>query len=653
MVGGVRKAGGGAEGSGGGDLAVRCLRLLAGNAPREAFEELAEGAELPEAVELALRARGQAEAQQQRAAGMAALVDALRDLTQVHDLDEQLRILCRRARLLLGLDMAYVSLPCPDSGDSRARVADGAVTTLVVGLRIPAGGPGVGGVIRSRLAPFWTPDYLADDRFPHEAEIDEAVRAEGTRAVLAVPLLRGCASVGVLYGTARSVRHFTPDEVALLSSLGDIAAIAIDTAHQLERTAAELLESQERYGAALRSADSLRAVVSAQRRMTETALESDAQGLAELGAELFDGSVRILTDEYRPVGDAGPGGASGIATAEWSRSVERARESGTAVQDGSGCWVSWVGRIPGQDGCGFVVVRPGEAPADGPAEERRVALLRQFSLAADFQMLLCRTSREAGHQARGRLLYDLLAAATPAEERLARARAVHLGLAPDGDWLLLAARPDGDREGRLERSLMWAVNHTTRAGGMATVRDQTLVLAVPGSGAGKAARDVAHRLTEALGTPVTTGAADIRLEGGVVSGTGGLRGAFREAVRCVDALTALGRSGQGACADELGFLGVLLSQERDVPGYVRSVLGPVLDHDERRSTGLLETLEAYFASGAELKGTAERLHVHTNTVVRRLERVASLLGTAWQEPARALEVQLALGLRRTARALDD
>ncbi|MFE0106386.1 helix-turn-helix domain-containing protein [Streptomyces sp. NPDC059009] len=634
------------------DLALRCLRLLAGNAPREALQELGEGGEVPEAVELALRVRSQAGAYQQRAASMSALVDSLRDLTQAHDLDSQLRILCRRARLLLGLDMAYISLPDPDTGDSCARVADGAVTTLVVGLRIPADGRGVGEVARKRLAPFWTPDYLADDRFPHEDTIDEAVRAEGTRAVLAVPLIRGGVVGGMLYGTVRSVRHFTPDEVTLLSSLGDVAAVAIDRADQLERTRGELLESRERHGGALRAAASLRAVVSAQRRMTETALESDAQGLAELGAELFDGSVRILTDEYRPVGDAGPDGASGIAMAEWSQSVERARESRTAVQDASGCWVSWAGRIPGQGGLGFVVVRPGRAPADGPGEEQRDALLRQFALAASFQMLLCRTSREAGHQARGRLLHDTLAADSLQEERLVRARAVHLGLAPDGDWLLLAARPEGEREGRLERSLMWAVGHTTRAGGMATVREQTLVLAVPGSEAGKTARDVARRLGEALGTPVTAGAAAIRLEDGVVTRSGGLRGAFQEAVRCVETLAALGRSGQGACADELGFLGVLLSEERDVPGYVRSVLGPVLDHDARRSTGLLTTLEAYFAAGGELKGTAERLHVHTNTVVRRLERVTSLLGTSWQEPARALEVQLALGLRRTARALD-
>jgi len=38
--------------------------------------------------------------------------------------------------------------------------------------------------------------------------------------------------------------------------------------------------------------------------------------------------------------------------------------------------------------------------------------------------------------------------------------------------------------------------------------------------------------------------------------------------------------------------------------------------------------------------------VHVNTVAQRLERVAALLGATWQQPDRALELQLALRLRR-------
>ena len=58
--------------------------------------------------------------------------------------------------------------------------------------------------------------------------------------------------------------------------------------------------------------------------------------------------------------------------------------------------------------------------------------------------------------------------------------------------------------------------------------------------------------------------------------------------------------------------------------------GSVLDVLRRKGSGRL----------------AEILHVHVNTVTQRLDRVAQLLGTDWQKPDRALEVQLALRLHR-------
>jgi DNA-binding PucR family transcriptional regulator len=76
------------------------------------------------------------------------------------------------------------------------------------------------------------------------------------------------------------------------------------------------------------------------------------------------------------------------------------------------------------------------------------------------------------------------------------------------------------------------------------------------------------------------------------------------------------------------------------------VLGAVTDYDARRGSDLIGTLEAWFAAGASPRRAAAELHVHVNTVAQRLERVAALLGADWAEPARALEIQLALHLRR-------
>ncbi|WP_055586002.1 PucR family transcriptional regulator, partial [Peterkaempfera griseoplana] len=99
-----------------------------------------------------------------------------------------------------------------------------------------------------------------------------------------------------------------------------------------------------------------------------------------------------------------------------------------------------------------------------------------------------------------------------------------------------------------------------------------------------------------------------------------------------------------SAAADLGFLGVLLGDGHDVDGFVETALGPLLEYDARRGTELVRTLRAYFDCGGSLTRAKDRLHVHVNTVVQRLDRVQALLGHDWNGPERALELQLALRL---------
>ena len=127
----------------------------------------------------------------------------------------------------------------------------------------------------------------------------------------------------------------------------------------------------------------------------------------------------------------------------------------------------------------------------------------------------------------------------------------------------------------------------------------------------------------------------------------GIGRTYAEARRCLDALTALGGTGGTASLRELGFLGLLLADTPDTSAFIANTIGPVLEYDERQTTELTRTLEAYFTSGGSPSRAAESLHVHPNTVSRRLERITDLLGPGWQEPLQAVEVQLAHRLRRT------
>src|SRR6185312_1539039 len=94
--------------------------------------------------------------------------------------------------------------------------------------------------------------------------------------------------------------------------------------------------------------------------------------------------------------------------------------------------------------------------------------------------------------------------------------------------------------------------------GLAVARDGRVALLLTGADAGDLARQVARELGRALDRPVTAGAA------GPVRGPQAVAAAYREAGLCVTALVALGRSGEGAGAAGLGYVGLLLGEQRDV-----------------------------------------------------------------------------------------
>lgn len=165
----------------------------------------------------------------------------------------------------------------------------------------------------------------------------------------------------------------------------------------------------------------------------------------------------------------------------------------------------------------------------------------------------------------------------------------------------------------------------------------------------RTARQVAAELGRAVGGPVTVGAsAPVPPP---AAHPGAVAAAYPQARRCLDALVLLGRQGEGAAAEDLGFLGLLLTDTRDVAGFVRRTLGPALDYDARRGTELVATMDAYFSCAMSPVRAKDVLHVHVNTVAQRLDRVARLLGEDWQAPHRALEIQLALRLHRLSGAL--
>ncbi|GLW97646.1 helix-turn-helix domain-containing protein [Microtetraspora sp. NBRC 16547] len=580
-------------------------------------------AELEEDKVAALKVRAMLRRRAKREAELSALFDTAGDLAGLTDLDAVLEAIVQRARRLLSTDIAYMTLHDSERGDTYMRVTDGSISARFRQLRL-AMGAGLGGLVAQSGTPYNTADYFADERLRHTHTIDEAVHEEGLVAILGVPLRLGTQVIGVLFAANRSARPFVQEEVALLCSLAAHAAVAIDTARLLQETRAALAELSGANTVISAHSESIERAADAHDRMTGLVLRGGGvEDVAAVVTEVLGGTVTVLDEEGRPlVGQAADLDAGVFDAAQSSRALGRTVKRG-------GAYVASVdvGAAP----LCTLVLRTDQSVA---AADQRI--LERAAIVTALLLLFRRSVAEAEGRVRGELLDDLIS--RPDLAGLGE-RARRLGVDLDRPHVLIVTRHEGQRE----RAAFWASSHAALAHGLAAARGDEVVLLLPGDKPGVVARRVARELSSSLGRPATAGAARAAT----------VPAAYREAQRCADALIALGRSGHGASADELGFVGLLMGEGRDVTSFLTSGLGPVLDYDGRRGTALIKTLNAYFGAGGSLSRTADALHIHVNTVTQRLDRVAQLLGPDWQEPERALEIQLALRLYRLRSHITD
>ncbi|WP_327181546.1 helix-turn-helix domain-containing protein [Streptomyces sp. NBC_01334] len=614
------------------------LELLARGAAAEAYDRpvllaRAEGgsgeriAALEHAKLLALRVRSELEGRRRREAELSALFETAHDLAGPRDVDAVLQAIVQRARSLLGTDIAYLSLHDPARGDTYMRVTEGSVAARFQQLRLGMG-EGLGGLVAQTARPYVTDDYFRDDRFRHTTTIDAGVRDEGLVAILGVPLMLGPHVIGVLFAADRRARVFEREQIALLGSFAALAAAAIDTANLLTETRSALAGLEHANEIIRDRSAVIERASDVHDRLAELVLRGGGvHDVAAAVSQVLDGTVEFL--------ETAPAAA-----------VEASRAEGHAVRHEH----DWVAAVAaGGELLGALVLRghPGLDPVDQRTLERA-------AMVTSLLLLARRSAAEAEQRVRGELLDDLLEA-RDRDPRLLRERATRLHADLDATHVVLAARldaaaPDADQEAAARRRLWSAASHlaATRHG-LAAARDGGTVLLLPlehGDTATELARRTALHLGTAVHEAVTVGAsAPVR---GLAADPDTVVAAYAEGRRCLDALRLLGRSGDGAAAEDFGFLGLLLAGDRDVAGFVERTIGRVVAYDERRGTDLLRTLDAYFASGMSPARTKDELHVHVNTVAQRLERVGRLLGDDWQSPARALEIQLALRLHRLA-----
>ena len=636
------------------------LDLLLREAPAEEFEPLAtQDAEMatgpgPSLLDKALRLRQTLENHRRREAELAALYETAGDLSSTRDLETVLQSIVHRARALLHTDAAYMMLHDQVRGDTFMRVTDGIRTTDFKTARLDMGA-GLGGLVAKSGIPYSTADYFADTRFNHT--VDDVVGVEGLIAIQGVPLTLAGRVIGVLFSANRRARPFSQEEVALLISLANHAAIAIENASLFQELHRALSELTQANAVIRENSLSVERAAALHAKLTTIVLEGGGMpDVAATVAQVLDASLAVFDPRGQQVCAAGPvtiagagagagaGVGSGAGPCPVRAAVRRACTESTAQRRTTRLEVDGLPSlcvtpiVAGPDVLGVLVLA-----RDG-LDDSDVRSLERVALVTALMLLNERSLAEAEHRLRGELLDDLLSPRLRDVEGIRR-RAALLGVALDRPTTVLVAR---GRSSDLRRLVVEEAASAARAQqGVVGEYAGSAVLLLPGDAdPGGQARGLSSRLSQAAGMPVTVGGA--ACSGGVPE----VAAAYHDAVRCLEVLFTLDRDGQGAAPADLGIYGLLFNQSgrEELERFVRNQIGPLLDYDDQRNSELTRTLLTYFQCDASLTRTSAALYVHVNTLYQRLDRATQLLGDGWRSGDQALQVHLALKLRQVLAA---
>lgn len=583
----------------------------------------------------------QKKARNRRERELASLYATARALTVLGDVDSVLTAIVRHAHELMGTDLTYLSVLSEDNSELMLRALEGSIAPQFRTARVPAT-TGVGGQVITHGAPFWVSTYLNSPELPHDTGFDHLVEAEGIRALLGVPLRANGAVTGILYAADRMDRPFTPDEVALLSAFADHAAVALENARLYAESRSALAELQDAYQTIAAQVTMIERSGQVHEALTRVVLSGG--GAAEVAALLvraLEGRVTILNREDAMLVSQAAGDASPPSLPPLNDLLAESRKTGRCVTgaDEDNVRQSVTAILAGDSYLGAVVLSHEQrlSPIDVRTLERAAQIIGLLTLKQDAIV-------EAEERVRRDLLSEILTSTSPpSPQLLARGAARQLDVTKLD--AIMVVRADDIRGNEVTRALhglsaQWA--------GLAGEHLGTPALLLRAGDLDLASRSVYRALRQRLGTTVLVCASRVDMA------SGDCGRAFTLAERCARVLRGIGLTDRPATTGQFGIYSLLFDPARadELQTFISESLGPVLDYDRQRGTDLTATLAAYFEHGGNVTQTAKGIHVHVNTLLKRLDRISAVLGGQWREPDCSLRLHFASRLYQLARELD-
>jgi purine catabolism regulator len=484
------------------------------------------------------------------------------------------------------------------------------------------------------------------------AELDERLQLDEAIGHLAELGVAGAAVLGTIDQAALVAADAAELPLLSLPKGADMGA--------LERDAARLI-TERRREVQHRGQEVLR-------RLMDLAIAGEPLGdvvreLAKIGGRpvaLEGRDGRLLA--YHPAGDAAPDRdvvepmiqRDRPLVARWLRTTAEASPADppTAIYELDNAWSRLVAPVIGRDGLlgsvSLIVPRGRATPEDAQITARGSAACAVV-LAREQAAATVRREVEL------HVLDEVLDGALRSEATLLQ-QARRLGHDLQAPHLAVIARVDTTSAGPvraasgeerwegLEEVILRA--GTTRGGrALWRIRNNGAEFVIPADGP-RDERRLAETLRDDLrGLQRSGGEGVVSVGVGTIrEGFSGIRRSHAEARQAL----LLGRRLQGpghlTLFGELGVYRLIFAAESlpEMRDLYTQTLGSLITYDRQNNAGLVSTLDAFFAANGSPKEAAERLGVHRNTVLYRLDRIRDITGYDLDDASVRMRLQLAL-----------
>ncbi|PSH54607.1 GAF domain-containing protein [Phyllobacterium endophyticum] len=526
---------------------------------------------------------------------LTALYETATEIIDVHVVGQVLQAAVNRAKVLLNSDLAYLALYDQQSKGTRVTATVGSVSSDFGSLHVPLGA-GMGGKVSQLREPFFTPDYLKDERLVHLPRVDVGIKAEGVRGMVGVPLIARNQFLGALFVADRVVRHYTASEVSWLQALAALIAVALENARLFEREEASLKQTQIAY-------QSLNARLAASER--EASIHRRIVAILERNGSLEELSSVIEKDLNATAGFVPALGGDADVPLE-----EKSYSSGV--------------------GDPAVLTLRVKTNAALTGSDRRI--LERVVQAAE-TLLLRKTVRGIEKALVGSAVFQrLMTAGVSVGEATAFRGELQIDLLKP---CRIAAFRSGEHS---PEALMSMVRQAIGDVPHLVAQSEGVALALYEEGGPVSAESLQGAINIVAGGRVAVGS--VLCPEPVVNADK----AVRRAINSVDLVVMLGKAGDHTADLNATPEALLLrnAEPDDVAAYIEAALGTVFAYEGSRTGELIATIRAYFAAGLNAAKAAEALGIHYKTVMQRLDRISKIAGIDFKDPRQMFRLQIAL-----------